>query len=145
MSTYQLHFENHPEPVEITAGYGFKAPKSWGRMIRNDVSDDACCPDLEINPLAEIDQRIQVEETKLAEMVSESEANEILKAIGRLDIRALTAGGHDRRVMLASQRFLKVQQFHEAEAKNKTEIGNQQARIDSLHRLRSAKRKDLSK
>ena len=143
--TYSLHFENHPDPVEITKGFGFKAPKEWGRMVKgNDVSAD-CCPDLEINPLADIDQRIQVEEDKLAEMVSESEASEILKEIGRLDIRALTAGGDGRRAMIASQRFLKVQQFHEAEAKNQTEIGDQQARIDSLKRLRSAKRKDLSR
>jgi hypothetical protein len=143
--TYELHFENHPESVEIAKGFGFKAPKNWGRMVRErDVPADDCCPDLEVNPLAGLDERIQAEEAKLAELVSEPEATEILKAIGELDIRALTAGGDDRRVMIASQRFLKVRELHEVRAKNKTEIGHQQARVASLRRLRSEKRKDLS-
>ena len=69
--TYQLHFENHPEPVEVASGFGFKAPKSWGKMIRgNDVPTDDCCPDMEVNHLAELDQRIQKEEAKLNELMA---------------------------------------------------------------------------
>ena len=143
--TYELHFENHPEPVEIATGFGFKAPKAWGRMVRaNDVPTDDCCPEMEVNPLAEIDQRIQKEEFKLDELVASSEIAELEKSIGQLDIRALVSSGIDRRAMLASQRFLKVQRLREVRAKNQTQIEHQQVRIASLRMIRSEREKGLS-
>lgn len=142
--TYELHFENHPEPVEIADGFGFKAPKEWGRMVRGAAPTDDCCPDLEINPLAELDEKIAAEEFKLSELVASAEIADLEKAIGQLDIRALVSSGIDRRTMLASQRFLKVQRLREVKAKNQTEIEHQQARVASLRKLRSKKEKGLS-
>jgi len=145
--SYWLRFENHREPVEVASGYGFKAPKSWGRMLRMEEADDVsggdCCPDLENDPLADLERQLQDEESKLSELIGSTA--EIQKEIGRYDIRILTASGKDRRAMLASARFLKVQQLHDMEARNQTEIDRQRARVASLRRLRSEKRKDLSK
>lgn len=147
--SHELHFENHPEPVIVADGYGFKAPKSWGKQLRS----QPCCPDednlvLDIgrNPLNELDRRIQEEQDKLSRVVEENEAEMLAlqTSIAQLDIRALTASGPQRLEMLASQRFLKTRDYAAARTKSMTETAHQRERVERLQELRSRKRKELS-
>lgn len=148
--SYELHFENHPEPVVVASGYGFKAPKAWGKMVRPapevEAVGESLTLDIGRNPLRELDRRIQEEQERLTRVVEENRAEmqAIQNSIAQLDIRALTASGIQRQEMISSARVLKTRELEEVKNKTLIETEQQRVRVEGLRQLRSQKRKDLS-
>lgn len=140
-----LYFEKH-ESVIVADGFGFKAPKDWGKRVNEpapEVQDSKL--DFEIDPTSKLSALIHESELDLARITAEGRAkvSELRDAVADLDVKALVTSGAGHLELIEGQRNLKVTEIRRIEAETETQIAHQKERVARLKTLRSEKRKEL--